>query len=221
MPTASAPAQFSRRSSTNTHSSGGTPIARRPARRSPAPACACRRRRRSRPRRTAPRSASGRTPGRCPTSSRSARCGCRSACAAAHGVEHRLVGPDPARTAARPGPRLGRPRSRRRTAARTRPRRARPSPACAAAASASGSERNLSLTVSGSRPSRSAERTERLEDVRGEHPAEVDEQALHRRGRQLRDLVRGLGELRHAVVEELEVRVVVVARPATPCSCPP
>ena len=65
-----------------------------------------------------------------------------------------------------------------------------------------------------------AEAAEGLEDVRRQHAAEVDEQAMrsaHERGY----LERRLGERRHALVEEPEERRRRRCRRRSACSCPP
>ena len=176
IPTASAPAQFSRRSSTNTAAAGSTaePLAGEQVdlrlRLVEAHLAGDHGRveqlgRVERGRRC-----------RAPTSSRSGPSSRRPRAPRATAPSIARLGLEPGEHPRRSGPRGRRPPAARRSGARSRRRRARRSPARAAAASASGSPRNSSRTASGARPSPSQKAANAGPDARRQHAAEVDHQ---------------------------------------------
>ena len=169
--------EFSCRSSTKTHSSGGTPIFSAPSWKiSGSGLCMP-----TSPEITTSSNSSSSSalvvgqPAR-PTSSRSARSDARALARASHRVEHRLVRSDAARTAARRGRRSRRRRSPAANFGANSSAVSSPFSSWRSSPRRLGVGAELLLDRVGRQPLALAERAERLEDVGRQHAAEVDEQ---------------------------------------------
>ena len=182
MPTASAPAQFSRRSSTNTHSAGSSPTRSAPSWK----ISGCGLCRPTSPEITTPSNSSGERvavvaaaaprvrdqPGPEPRGAR-----------AAQRLDHRARPAACRRTAGRPGRRaVLDAEQRRRTAGENSSSVSSPASSRRSSASASGSSRKSVLDLVAVEALRLAERAERVPDVGRQHAAVVDQQALHAPG---------------------------------------